>query len=51
MSDYVRLYVQGEAFSKKSYDLRKLELIISNYRQVIDQILPIPLGQKTLMTN
>ncbi len=48
MSDYVRLYVQGEAFSKKSYDLRKLELIISNYRQVIDQILPIPYGQKTL---
>lgn len=48
MSDYVRLYVQGEAFSKKSYDLRKLELIISNYRQIIDQILPIPYGQKTL---
>ncbi|MGD8306325.1 MAG: hypothetical protein PVF17_06695 [Ignavibacteria bacterium] len=48
MSDWLKLYAEGSAFEKRKYDLRKLELIISNYRQMIDQILPITLGQKTL---
>ena len=48
MKEILKLYAQGEAFSKKKFDLRKLELVISNYRQIIDQILPLSIGQKQI---
>lgn len=46
MEESLRLFAEGEAFTKTKFDLRKLEVVISNYRQIIDQILPLTLGQK-----
>ncbi|MEH6639046.1 MAG: hypothetical protein V7717_07240 [Porticoccaceae bacterium] len=44
----ILLYAQGDAFGKGSYDLRSLELIVTNYRLIVDHLLPLAVGQKTL---
>ncbi len=44
----ILLFAQGEAFDGGKYDLRSLELIVSNYRLIIDHTLPLVIGQKTL---
>ncbi len=42
------LKAEGSGFEGKQYDLRSLERLLSNYRQIIDRTLPIGTGQKTL---
>lgn len=44
----ILLYAKGEAFEGGKYDLRSLERILSNYRLIIDHVLPLVVGQKTL---
>lgn len=44
----ILLKAQGEAFGYGKYDLRSLDLIVSNYRLIIDHALPLVVGQKTL---
>lgn len=48
MEEWLHLNAEGDAFTKSRFDLRKLELVISNYRQTIDQVLPLALGQKQI---
>jgi len=42
------LRVQGEAFSNSKYDLRLVEQVLTNYRQIIDPSVALLLGHKTL---
>jgi len=44
----ILLYAKGEAFEGGKFDLRSLELILTNYRLIIDHALPLVIGQKTL---
>lgn len=44
----ILLYAQGDAFEEGVFDLRSLELVVSNYRMIVDQLLPLAIGQKTL---
>ncbi|EMR12640.1 hypothetical protein MPL1_09180 [Methylophaga lonarensis MPL] len=44
----ILLYAQGDAFSDGSFDLRSFELVITNYRMIVDHLLPLAIGQKTL---
>lgn len=44
----ILLYAQGEAFGERVFDLRSLELLLTNYRLVVDHLLPLAVGQKTL---
>lgn len=44
----LRLYANGSAFADGKFDLRYLESLLTNYRQVVDGTLPIALGQRTL---
>jgi hypothetical protein len=42
------LKVEGEGFRPNQYDLRSTEKILTNYRQIIDHLVPLTIGQKTL---
>lgn len=42
------LKAEGEAFAKRKYDLRAVDVIISNYTKIIDRSVPILLGHKNL---
>lgn len=44
----IQLYAQGGAFEGGKFNLRSLELVLSNYRSIIDHTLPLVVGQKTL---
>ncbi|MBZ2189035.1 hypothetical protein K8B33_07995 [Alcanivorax sp. JB21] len=44
----ILLYAQGEAFDERVFDLRSLELVLTNYRLIVDHLLPLAVGQKTL---
>ena len=44
----ILLYAQGDAFEKGVFDLRSLELIVTNFRLIVDHLLPLAIGQKTL---
>lgn len=44
----ILLHADGNAFHDGKFDLRSLELIVYNYRLIIDNSLPIVIGQKTL---
>jgi len=44
----ILLKVEGEGFRPDKYDLRSTEKILTNYRQIIDHLVPLTLGQKTL---
>ena len=44
MSD-IQIYAEGKAFESGVYDLRTLELLISNYRKILDQLIVIRSGQ------
>lgn len=46
--DGLEFHADGEAFSGGRYDLRSVERLLSDYRRLIDQTLPLALGQKTL---
>ena len=41
------LKVEGEGFRPNRYDLRSTEKILTNYRQIIDHLVPLTIGQKT----
>jgi len=47
MSDLL-IKAEGEAFEKGKYDLRIVESLLTNYRQVLDQTIPYCIGYKTL---
>jgi hypothetical protein len=42
------LKIEGDGFSSNKYDLRSIEKILTNYRQIIDHLIPLAVGQKTL---
>ena len=44
----ILLFAQGEAFDERVFDFRSLELVLTNYRLIIDNLLPLAVGQKTL---
>lgn len=44
----ILLKVEGEGFRPNKYDLRSTEKILTNYRQIIDHLVPLIVGQKTL---
>lgn len=44
----ILLKVEGEGFKKNRYDLRSTEKILTSYRQIIDGVIPLIIGQKTL---
>jgi len=44
----ILLKVEGEGFRPNKYDLRSTEKILTNYRQIIDHLVPLTIGQKTL---
>lgn len=44
----ILLKVEGEGFRPNKYDLRSTEKILTNYRQIIDHLVPLTVGQKTL---
>ncbi|MDK9704787.1 MAG: hypothetical protein OEL20_16795 [Sulfuritalea sp.] len=46
--DGLEFYVDGGAFAEGRYDLRSVERLLSDYRRLVDQTLPLALGQKTL---
>lgn len=48
MKDTLRVYAKGSAFEDGSYDLRALELLISNYRIVLDRLIAVELGKRHL---
>ncbi|GKT11342.1 MAG: hypothetical protein ISEC1_P0306 [Thiomicrorhabdus sp.] len=48
MQNDLRVYAKGEAFQNSVYDLRSLELLLSNYRSILDSLVSVQLGyQKT----
>lgn len=48
MKDSLRIYAKGSAFDDGSYDMRALELLISNYRIVLDRLIAVELGKRQL---
>ena len=47
MENHVRIYATGIAFPKEgSYDLRTLEIFISNYRVILDRLVTVHLGRR-----
>lgn len=48
MKDGLRIYAKGSAFSNEVYNLRALELVISNYRIILDRLIAVELGKRQL---
>ena len=46
MENDIRIYAEGLAFADGIYDLRTLELIISNYRKILDRLVAVQLGKR-----
>jgi hypothetical protein len=46
MAQDLRIYAKGLAFSNGVYDLRTLEVFISNYRKILDRLIAVQLGKK-----
>jgi len=44
----ILLKVEGEGFRPNKYDLRSTEKILTSYRQIIDHLVPLTIGQRTL---
>lgn len=45
---HLNMYAKGTAFSEGIYDLRSLELLVSNYRAILDGLLAVQLGRRRL---
>jgi hypothetical protein len=45
MKDDLRIYAKGLAFSGGSYSLRSLDVLISNHRKILDQLIAVSLGK------
>lgn len=49
MSEHdLRFYARGTAFKDGVYDLRSMELLISNYRSITDRLIAVQLGRRQL---
>ncbi|TSA53711.1 MAG: hypothetical protein D4R40_00235 [Nitrosomonadaceae bacterium] len=48
MKQDLRIYAEGLAFSDGVYDLRTLEVIISNYRKILDRLVSVQLGKRQI---
>ncbi|MAT51751.1 MAG: hypothetical protein CMK32_11275 [Porticoccaceae bacterium] len=46
MTQDLRIYAKGLAFSDGIYDLRTLEALITNYRKILDRLVAVQLGKK-----
>ena len=46
MEQDLRIYAKGEAFTDGIYDLRTLEILVSNYRKILDRLVAVQLGRK-----
>jgi len=46
MTQDLRIYAKGLAFSDGVYDLRTLEALITNYRKILDRLVAVQLGKK-----
>lgn len=46
MDQDLRVYAKGLAFSDGIYDLRTLESLITNYRQIFDRLIAVQLGKR-----
>jgi hypothetical protein len=46
MKQDMRIYAAGTAFSNGAYDLRTLEVIVSNYRKILDRLVSVHLGKR-----
>lgn len=44
----LRFYAEGAAFKDGIYDLRSMELLIANYRSIIDRLIAVQLGRRQL---
>lgn len=44
----LEFYAKGEAFGEGEYDLRSVERLLTNYRRLVDVMLPLAFHQKTL---
>ena len=44
----LEFYAKGTAFNDGQYDLRSAERLLTNYRRLVDVMLPLALSQKTL---
>ncbi|MFL1405853.1 hypothetical protein ACJO2E_10990 [Marinobacter sp. M1N3S26] len=44
----LRIYAKGSAFEDGLYDLRSVELLISNYRSITDRLIAVQLGRRQL---
>lgn len=42
----LRIYANGKAFQDGIYDLRSLELLVSNYRVILDRLVAVQLGRR-----
>ncbi|EII3728884.1 hypothetical protein ACVTD8_16305 [Vibrio cholerae] len=45
MEEDLRIYAKGLAFSGGSYSLRSLDVLISNHRKILDQLIAVSLGK------
>ncbi|EII3003562.1 hypothetical protein NMR92_003801 [Vibrio cholerae] len=45
MKEDLRIYAKGLAFSGGSYSLRSLDVLISNHRKILDQLIAVSLGK------
>lgn len=49
MSEHdLRFYAKGTAFKDGVYDLRSMELLVSNYRSITDRLIAVQLGRRQL---
>lgn len=48
MKNDLRLYAKGAAFEDGLYDLRSLEVVVTNYRRVLDRLIGIQMGLRQL---
>lgn len=46
MEQDLRIYAKGMAFADDVYDLRTLEILISNYRKILDRLVSVQLGKR-----
>ncbi len=44
----LRFYAKGTAFKDGVYDLRSMELLVSNYRSITDRLIAVQLGRRQL---
>lgn len=45
MRDDLRIYAKGNAFTGGTYSLRYLDVLISNHRKILDQLIAVSLGK------